>query len=138
MSEPIVFVSNQRIKAGKLEAYKQAVRRNAELLDATKPGTIAFLAYVNKEGTEASIVHVFPDAESMGLHMQGVADRARAGYEAMETVSFIIYGRPSDAVLEMIEKVASTGTAVTIKPQLVGGYIRLAPGVRDETSSLVS
>ena len=100
------------------------MRRNAALLDATKPGTVAFLAYVDQDGTEASIVHVFPDAESMELHMQGVAERAQAGYEVMETVSFAIYGRPSDAVLEMMEKVASTGTVVSIKPEHAGGYIR--------------
>jgi quinol monooxygenase YgiN len=125
MSKPIVFVSNQRIKEGNLEAYKQAVRRNAELLEASKPGTVAFLAYVNEEGTEASIVHVFPDAEAMELHMHGVGDRAKAGYEAMQTVSFEIYGKPSDAVLEMMKKVASSGTTVIIKPRPVGGYIRL-------------
>jgi hypothetical protein len=128
MSEPIVFVSNQRIKEGKLDGYSQYTREVAELLDANKPGTVAFLAYLNEEGTEASVVHVFPDAESMDLHMQGVGDRAKGGSEFMEVVSFVIYGRPSDPILERMKRIAGSGVALNIKPLPVGGYIRLWPG----------
>lgn len=128
MSEPIVFISNQRIKEGKLGGYKQAYRQVAELTEATKPGTVAHLAYLNEDGTEMSIVHIFPDAESMDLHMQGVDELAKRAFEFMEIVSFEIYGRPSDTVLEMMKQIAGTGVTLNIKPQRVGGYMRLKSG----------
>ena len=128
MSEPIVFISNQRIKEGKLDEYTQAYRQVAELTEANKPGTVAHLAYVNEDGNEMSIVHVFPDAESMELHMQGVDELAKKAFEFMEIVSFEIYGKPSDTVLEAMKKIVGSGVTLNIKPQSIGGYIRFKSG----------
>jgi len=128
MSEPIVFISNQRIKNGKLEGYKHYYRQVAELTAANKPGTVAHLAYINEDGTEMSIIHIFPDAESMELHMRGVDELAKKAFEFMEIVSFEIYGKPSDMVLDMMMKIVGSGVALSIKPQRIGGYIRLKSG----------
>lgn len=128
MPEPIVFISNQRVKKGKLEGYKEYYRQVAEMTEANKPGTVAHLAYVNEDGTELSIIHIFPDAESMELHMQGVDELAKKAYEFIEIVSFEIYGNPSDAVLDMMMKIVGSGIALNIKPQRIGGYIRLTSG----------
>jgi len=128
MSEPIVFISNQRIKEGKFDEYAQNYRQVAEMTEANKPGTVAHLAYANEDGTEMSIVHVFPDAESMELHMQGVDELAKKAFEFMEIVSFQIYGKPSDTVLEAMKKIVGSGVTLNIKPQPVGGYIRFKSG----------
>ena len=128
MSEPIVFVSNQRIKEGKLEGYKQHYLQVAEFTKANKPGTVAHLAYVSEDGTEASVVHLFPDAESMERHMQGIGEVAKASLEFMEVVSFEIYGRPSDAVLETMTRAGGSGVTLKIRPQPIGGYIRFGSG----------
>ena len=128
MPEPIVFISNQRIKAGKLDGYKQYYRQVADLTEANKPGTVAHLAYVNEDGTELSIVHIFPDAESMELHMQGVDELAKKAFEFVDIVSFEIYGKPSDTVLEKMMQIVGSGVALSIKPQPIGGYIRLRSG----------
>lgn len=125
MSEPIIFISNQRIKEGKLDGYKQYYRQVAELTKANKPGTVAHLAYANEEGTEVSIVHIFPDAECMELHMVGVDALAKKGYEFVEITSFEIYGRPSDKVLGIMMQIAGSGVALHLKSQPIGGYIRL-------------
>jgi hypothetical protein len=47
MSAPIVFISNQRIKPGKLDEYKAYYRQVAEMTEANKPGTAAHLAYLS-------------------------------------------------------------------------------------------
>ena len=125
MSEPIVFISHNRVKEGKLDGFKQHYRQGAELMEANKPGTVAFLAYLNEDGTEVSIVHVFPDADAMELHMQGVGDRAKGAYEFLESVSLEVYGRPTDAILEMMKQIAGSGVTLSVNPQRVGGYIRL-------------
>ena len=127
MSNPIIFVSNQRIKAGKLEEYKKNYLQVAAMTEATKPGTAAHLAYLNEDGTKASIVHIFPDAESMELHMKGVDDLAKKAYQFMEIESFEIYGRPSDNILAGMMQIAGSGVTLEMKPQSVGGYIRLKP-----------
>lgn len=124
MSETIVFVSNQRIKEGKLDAYMAYTQQVAEMTEATKPYTAGWLAYVNEEGTEASILHIFRDAEAMERHIHGVDELARKAYEFMEIESFEIYGKPSDSVLDFMMKIASSGVTLSIKPQSIGGYIR--------------
>jgi hypothetical protein len=128
MSEPIVFISNQRIKDGKLDAYTQAYRQVAEMTKATKPGTVAHLAYANEDGTAASIIHIFPDAESMALHMRGVDELAKKAFEFMEIVSFEIYGSPSDEILEAMKQAAGTGVPLSVNPQYLGGFIRRKSG----------
>jgi len=61
MSEPIVFMSRNRVKESKLEEFKLHYRTGAEQLGREKPGTVAFLAYASDDGAEVSIFHVFPD-----------------------------------------------------------------------------
>ena len=125
MAEPIVFISNQRIKPGRLEEYIEYYREVAALTEATKPGTLAHIAYLSEDGTEATVVHVFPDAESLERHLQGVGEIARKAYEFMEIVGIEIYGRPGDAVLATMMRIAGSGAALSIKPQPIGGYLRL-------------
>jgi hypothetical protein len=124
VGDPIVFISNQKVKEGKLSEYAQYYREVAELTERTKPRTVAHLAYASEDGAAISIVHVFPDAEALATHMQGVEDLANKAYEFMEITSFEIYGDPGDAVLDNMKSIAGSGIAVTIKPQAIGGYIR--------------
>jgi hypothetical protein len=46
----------------------------------------------------------------------------------MEVVSFEIYGRPSDAVLETMTRAGGSGVTLKIRPQPIGGYIRFKSG----------
>jgi quinol monooxygenase YgiN len=128
MSEPIVFISHQRVKEGKLEGYKHYYRQVAEQAKANKPGTLAHIAFHNEEGVELSIIHIFPDAESMEAHMQGVDELAKKAYEYVEILSFEIYGKPTEAVLERMMQIVGSGIPLNIKPQLIGGYIRFNSG----------
>jgi hypothetical protein len=125
MSEPIIFISNQKIKAGKFEDYKRHYQQTVELIKANKPGTLAHLAFSDKDGTNASIIHVFPDAESLEFHLQGAGDLAQKAFEFMDIVSIELYGRPSDAVLAGMQQIAGSGVELNLKPQNLGGYLRL-------------
>ena len=128
MSDPIIFISHQKVKQGKLEGLKQYYRQVAEQAKANKPGTVAHLAYHNEEGSELSVIHIFQDAESMELHMIGVDELAKKAYEYVEILSFEIYGQPDDMVLERMMQIVGNGIAVNIKPQRIGGYIRFKAG----------
>ncbi|MFQ5966300.1 MAG: putative quinol monooxygenase [Acidimicrobiia bacterium] len=126
MSEPIVFISHQRIKEGKLEGFKEQAREVARTLEETKPGTVVFYAYLNEAGTEATVVHVFPDREAMDAHMEGVMERAQAAYEYIEPQRMEIYGLPSDQTMEVFKQSAEMGVGVTFEPEPLAGYLRLA------------
>ena len=128
MSEPIIFISNQKVKEGKLEGYKQYYRQVAEQAKANKPGTVAHLAFHNEEGSELSIIHIFPDAESMELHMIGVDELAKKAYDYVEILSFEIYGKPTEPVLESMMQIVGSSIALNIRPHLIGGYIRFNLG----------
>ena len=125
MPDPIVFVSHSRVKDGRLEDFRGFLREGARVLEADKPGTVVFLAYVDASGTEATIVHAFPDADAMDAHLQGVDERTGAADAYIETTGYEIYGTPSPQVLEAMQGfAASEGVPLSIRPDHVGGYLR--------------
>ena len=125
MSEPIVFISRFRIKKGKLDDFKRFFQAGAESIKAEKPGTVAFLSYLNEDATQAAIIHVFPDASSMDLHVEGAEERSKDAYEFVEPAGVELYGAPSEAVLEMFRQMDGAGVPLLVQPELVGGYLRL-------------
>ena len=46
MSNPIVFISHNKIKEGKLEEFKRTWRDMVESMEAEKPRTLVYLGYV--------------------------------------------------------------------------------------------
>jgi quinol monooxygenase YgiN len=127
MSGPIVFISHFKVKEGKLEGLKEHAQKIVELIRAEKPGTLAFLQYLNEDETELSIVHVFTDADALDKHNEGVAERARGAFEFLEPISRELYGMPSEKTLSMMTGVRPPG-APEIEahhmPKDMGGYIR--------------
>jgi hypothetical protein len=129
VSGPIVFISHNRIKPGKVEGLRGYAPTITDVIDHEKLGTVAFLTYIDDEGTEAHIVHVFPDAASMASHLEGLDDRASAAFEFIETTGYEIYGSPSQDVLEMMQGFANTlGVPLDVRPHHLAGYIRSAAG----------
>lgn len=129
MSEPIVFISHHKVKATKLEGLRQYTREGFPLIEASKPGTVVMLAYLNEDTSEISFFHLFPNTQAMDEHMQGAGDRSQRAYEYLEPKSFEIYGKPSDRVIEMMSAQATQlGILLRIDPGHLGGYIRLQSG----------
>jgi quinol monooxygenase YgiN len=127
MSEPIVFVSHFRVKEGKLDGLEQYFREGTRLLHEEKPRTLVFLAYLDEDGTGLTIVHVFADAESMDLHVQGAEERTKAASEFLEPQGSEIYGSPSEPVLEMLRQAATSEAHVSFQTRYLGGFLRLRP-----------
>lgn len=126
MSEPIVFVSHFTVRDDKLNELKQQFREVLETLAAEKVRTTAQLAYLDDTGTTVSIVHVFADADTMDVHFQGAEERSKAAYEFMDPAGWEIFGAPSDAALRMMRQAAtSAGVALTVQPELLGGFLRI-------------
>ncbi len=128
MSDPIVFIARQKIKDGCLEGYKQNFQQVLEFIQPNKPNTIAFLNYINEDGTEATLIQMYPDLESWEQHMQGLSEIAKRSYEFMDVMSFEVYGNPTGTALTMMTNLAKSGVPVKITPQGIGGFIRLRGG----------
>lgn len=128
MTDPIVFISCNRVKQGMLADFEKHYRESVPLTEAAKPGTLVQLAYVNEEATKVTIVRVFPSSEALDLQLQGADQRSKAAYQYIEPTSIEIFGTPNDYALQMMQKVAGTGIEVRIHPQFLGGFIRLTKG----------
>ena len=125
MSGPIVFISHNAVKDGKLEGFRDAFGEVAEALNAEKPGTVVFLAFADEDGSEVSVVHVFPDADAMGRHLEGVQERTGTAVEFTQTTGYEIYGAPSEPVLEAMRGFADAESVpLHVQSDHVGGYLR--------------
>ena len=125
MSGPIVFISHNAVKDGKLEGFREAFGGVAEALDGEKPGTVVFLAFADEDGSAVSVIHVFPDEDAMGRHLEGVQDRMRTALEFIQTTGYEIYGAPSGPVLEAMRGFAtSEGVPLQVQSDHIGGYLR--------------
>ena len=124
-----MFVSHFRVNEGKLEGLRRPWQEASRRLEVEKPRTLVFLGYLDEYGTHLTMVHVFPDAESMDVHVQGAAERSSAAYEFVEPEGFEIYGTPSDRVLEMMRREAATaGVTLTYQPENLVGFLRVKSG----------
>jgi hypothetical protein len=127
MAGPIVFISHHRIKQGKLESLTALVPEIWTSLKEEKPRTLLNLAYVNEDGTEVAFMHAFADIEAMQLHWQGADERAEQAYQYMEPIGFEIYGDAGDQVVEgMRSEATAAGATLTLVPEFVAGFLRLA------------
>jgi hypothetical protein len=64
----------------------------------------------------------------MDVHFQGAAERSARAYEFVQPQRFEIYGTPSDQVLSTMRQEAGPGVDLVVKPQPMGGFIRLKSG----------
>ena len=126
MSGPFIFIATNRLKPGKLAEERERVPGLVAFVEANEPRLIAFNEYVNDGGTEVAVVQVHPDAESMAFHLEVIAERAAAAYAATvdATTSIQVFGTPSNAVLELLERQAGAGVPLTVKSVHLGGFTR--------------
>ncbi len=122
--EPIVFVSHNRVKQGKLGALRDFLRDGTALLEGGKPRTRAFLAYLDDQGTTLTIVHVFADPDAMAAHIEGADQRTEAASEFIETTAIDIYGTPSEPILAAMRQISGSGVALNVRPTYLGGFLR--------------
>ena len=124
MSEPIIFISRNRIKEGKTDAFRKHYRDSVQTTLTEKPGTTVQLAYENVQAAEVTIVRLFPNADDLDLQIQGADERSKKTYEFIEPIGIEIFGTLKPATLERMKKIAGSGIPVSISPYYIGGFIR--------------
>lgn len=129
MAGPFIFISQSKVRPGKLDDFKRGLQEMAEFVEVNEPRVIAFEAYLNEDGTEVTGVQVQPDSESMANHMQVAFEKIMEFDQFLETESIEAYGVPNDAVLAMMRQIADqygeSEMAMRVRPQLVGGFTRM-------------
>jgi quinol monooxygenase YgiN len=121
MSTPLIAISTVGIKEGKLEDFTRTYKEVVETVREHEPRLIAFHGFVNKDGTEMTIIQVHPDTASMDLHMQVLRDKlgehvARAlGPDLIEPNASSITARPLKVPWKWISK--SPGSPLTSDPR---------------------
>jgi hypothetical protein len=124
MSEPIVFISRNKIKEGKADECRKHYQDSIQPIFDGKPATFAQLGYENEEVTEFTVVRIFPNADALDLQIQGADERSKKTYEFIEPIGIEIFGTPNPATLERMKKIAGSGITVGIYPYYAGGFIR--------------
>lgn len=124
MSEPIVFISRNKIREGKIGEFRKHYQESIAPIFAAKPGTLAQLAYEDEDNAEFTVIRLFPDAEALHHQIQGADERSKKTYEFIEPVSIETYGAPNTDTLEKMKKIAGGGIQVKISPTYSGGFIR--------------
>ncbi len=124
MTDPIIFISRNRIKEGKIDELREHYRTSIAPIIANKPDTLVQLAYESEDTSEVTIVRLFPDAVAMNFHLQGANERSKRAYEFIEPLSIEIYGTPSSDTLDILKDIAGSGVSVSLIPRYIGGFIR--------------
>jgi hypothetical protein len=130
VSGPFIFIATNKLKPGKLENERARVQELSDFIAANEPRLLAFNEYADESGTEVGVVQVHPDAESMQFHMNVVRDRAASAYaETLDATTAVqVFGPPDDTILQMLRQQAGGGVDVSVKPDRLAGFIRVATG----------
>jgi hypothetical protein len=126
MSEPIIFISRNKVKAGRNDEFRKHYQDSIPAILDSKPETFAQLGYEyeNEETIEFTVVRLFPSADALDLQIQGADERSKKTYEFIEPIGIEIFGTPNPGTLEKMKKIAGSGIAVKISPSYLGGFIR--------------
>ena len=127
MVAPFIVITTFTIKEGKLEGFKQFLQELFKVIEVNEPRLLAINAYVNEDSTEVTFVRVYPDAASTEDHKKVHEHTERARREFLDaTTSIQVYGKPNDVLLKNARQLAGTGVDVSVKPEHLGGFTRLA------------
>jgi quinol monooxygenase YgiN len=124
MSEPLVVIDRSRIREGKLEDLKTAVKDLAEIVAANGARPIAYDVYFDPGGTRMTVLQVHPDSASMEEHRRIAA--AFPGFADMLVLeSMEVFGTPSPSLYDLLgQKIELLGDATIVVHHRHAGFVR--------------
>jgi hypothetical protein len=125
MTVPIVFISRNRLVAGKRAEWAAAYAAVVAMIGSGKPGTAVFAAYLDESGSLVSVIHVFPDAAAMTQHFEGSGERSGSVADVITPLGFEIYGpAPPAAIDQLRREAAASGANLDLHLESFGGFLR--------------
>jgi hypothetical protein len=127
MPQPLVYVDESHVEAGKLGLLKVAIKELADFVEANEPGLVSYSAYFNEDGSRMSVMHIHADAASLDYHLEvaGPLFENFAGLVRLESIR--IYGEPSEATLERLRgklRLLGAGDVTVYAP--LAGFLRVS------------
>ena len=121
---PIVFISHSRIRSGQLDGLRAFLALGVPSVEAAKPGTLAFLAYVDDASMTLTIVHLFANAADFAAHVEGADERSASAAVFIEPLAMEIHGAPDEVTIAVIRAGLPSNVPVQIETGYVGGFLR--------------
>jgi hypothetical protein len=119
LAEPIVFITTMAIHEGKLEEFKEATAKSIKFLEENGPQMMASV-HIDEDQMIANGLQVHRNSDSILQHWQLADPYMRDVMQYTTTESVAIYGQPNDAVIAGMQRLASVGATVVVRPRLAG------------------
>jgi hypothetical protein len=125
MSEPVVFISQFRVRRGGETPLREAAAHAVDLIQSTKPGTALYGAYLDESASTVRFVHAFPDGEALVHHFEGADQRAGAVTEILAPSGFELFGRAPAGPTDRLQRDADlAGVLLERFPDAIAGFLR--------------
>jgi len=106
MAEPLIFFDSSLITEGRLEEVKAAMKELAAFVVENEPDCIAYNIFFSADERTVTVIQTHRDAASMERHMEIAAHLFRPLAGALTMKEMDVYGRPSEKLLDLMQKKA--------------------------------
>jgi quinol monooxygenase YgiN len=125
MSEAMIVVDRSKVRPGKLEELKTAMKDLADFVATNESRPISYDVYFDEDGAHMTVLQVHPDSASMEQHMRIAGSAFPKLADLVELQSMDVFGVPSDVLLDLIgRKFDLLGAATLVVHQHHAGFAR--------------
>jgi quinol monooxygenase YgiN len=125
----LVYVDTSAVREGALEELKRAIKELVAFIDANEPQLLAYNVFLNKDGSEMTVVHMHADSASLERHLEVGGPAFRRFADLLTLSSIRVYGEPSEkAVGQLHEKARLLGCEDVVVQEPQAGFARLGNG----------
>lgn len=119
MSQRIVQLSSFDIRPGKLERFKQAIRKAVAFAESQGPQLVVE-TYIDEDSMRANSLQIMPNSEAMLRHWKMADPYILEVMESSIMRRLDVYGEPNEEVMLGLLSLVEQGIPVTVTPAFVG------------------
>jgi hypothetical protein len=125
MSNPIVYVDTSKIREGKFDKLKMAMKDLAAFVEANMPRILSYAFFLNDDQTQMTVVAIHPDSASLEFHLDTGAAEFRKFATLLNLLKIDVYGRVSESVISRLEeKAEALGSGTLTIHEFYAGFTR--------------
>jgi len=125
MSNPIVYVDTSKIREGKFDKLKMAMKDLAAFVEANMPRILSYAFFLNDNQTQMTVVAIHPDSASLEFHLDTGAAEFRKFATILNLLKIDVYGRVSESVISRLEeKAEALGSGTLTIHEFYAGFTR--------------
>ncbi|BCW36201.1 hypothetical protein StoSoilA2_22570 [Arthrobacter sp. StoSoilA2] len=127
MSEPFIYFSTYKVRAGHLEEALEACREVSRLVESREPRMLIFQFFGDESGRKITCLQVHAEAESMANHMSVISDHlAQSGSWIESFTNAVTLGEPPAVLTQWYEE---AGEQLDQFPRRIAGITRVGSPV---------